>query len=1655
VTIDTSGQNTSPDKAIEAFCEYAYEEHGLLISSRDVIPGEIGRCKVEGREGEDGAFKFFSDGRGGWVQNWAASADVEFWFCQNGVQLSPEEREELQRAVEAEKQSATLEREAEHRRVQAEQRRRFDAAETAVEHPYLAYKKIAAYGLKVEGDKLLVPMRDADGELWNAQEISPDGKKHFPWHGKKKGLFHQIGGDPDGTLAIAEGYGTAASIHAATGHTVLVAFDRGNLKPVAEAMRRKWPKTTIIIAADDDHATERDKGDNPGTNDAMDAALAVNGKVARPDFTGVTRTDKQSDFNDLVALVGEDAVRRAFEAAKKPDDFLSDLILVDPPRVLRPWLRQRYHELRERNLEAQARLRAAILKTRTVRAADLDGGSVGDNADNTEEQEKETARQVDRLVSIAKSKAEFFHTPKQVPFADIRIKGIRETHPIRGKSFRRWLGYEYRQETGTVASAEALSNAIGALEGEAHYEGEERKIFIRIGGHEGKIYIDLGDPTWRAIEVDKNGWRTVSEPPVRFRRSDGAGVLPEPVQGGSVRDLRPFLNVANEAAFVIVVAWLVGALRDRGPYLILAVYGPGGSAKTCFAKLLRALVDPRLPETEGFPNDRETLILNASFAHVLAFDNISVIRPDMSDDLAKLATGTGLTRRTKFADEDQTIFDACLPLILNGIETFVIRGDLVSRTATLTLEEIQDSKRRTEQALFAEFEAKRPGILGALLDAVVNGLRQMPHMSEGGHRMADAYKWIAACETGAPWAKNEDGKPLTFKEALAADNEETALAVLATNRLAVEIRKFAKVLPESGQWEDTLGEFYAALNNQFPEEKDRKALERDKKWPVDAIRFSGALRRILPHLPYWGIGVTIGEHTREGRRVCLRKVPLKGRNLTSPTSHDHTPNEIKDLAEAPQRHPNVNVSSPEPHPAAGLRDDGVRIRDDEAPTANPLKIKGCDNGDDGDDYLAINGGTSGYDTDDDPDGPGSGGGATPPAGAGNDGDVAGALEKPQGVQGGMTDPASSETARLRVLYRDYETRSHIDLEECGAAVYAAHPTTDVWCCAHAVDDGEVKLWVPGDPTPPEFIEAASNPNWVASAFNCAFEAALEEHIMGPQYGWPVISPERHRCTMAQTLALALLGSLARAAQALGLENQKDAAGHRLMLQMSHPRRPRKGEDPNGIYWYHDLERRMRLYEYCRQDVRVEREMALKAPPLPPEEQAVWLLDQKINGFGFSVDVPLITEALRMMSAAVPGIDAELSALTGGKLTSVHQAAKMLAWLNEHGCELPDIRQRTIKATLGRKDLDPSVRRVLELREQGAPAAAKKLARFQQWRGADGRVRGTLQYHGASTGRWAGRGPQIQNLKRAGNLDRVVEAILGGEQQPLSVLGDVGRALIVAPPGHRLIGADFSGIESRVTAWLAGEEAKVAQWRKFDETGLKEDEPYLITGTKLGLEELTRLLGKVCDLAFGFSGGIGAFRAALKMYGVADTWSDDEVRELQQAWRNEHRRIVAFWHALNRNALAAVGEPGKVFWVSKQVGFKFDGGFLWMRLPSGRKLAYPGARLIKTDRGDDAVVFMDSDKGKWRECRGGQGAYGGIWIENAVQATARDLLTAAMLRLDAAGYNIIMTVHDEIVAEVPDGFGSEEGFLRILVELPDWAEGLPVAAKVWSGQRFSK
>jgi DNA polymerase len=264
-------------------------------------------------------------------------------------------------------------------------------------------------------------------------------------------------------------------------------------------------------------------------------------------------------------------------------------------------------------------------------------------------------------------------------------------------------------------------------------------------------------------------------------------------------------------------------------------------------------------------------------------------------------------------------------------------------------------------------------------------------------------------------------------------------------------------------------------------------------------------------------------------------------------------------------------------------------------------------------------------------------------------------------------------AELHVLHRDFETRSRAVLKTVGAHRYSADPTTEILCVAYAVDDEPVQLWVPGDPIPAELIEAACNPAWLVVAHNDAFETAIEHHVLAPRYGWPLIPLERHRCTMAAALAAGLPARLGALADALELAHRKDAAGERLMHQLAKPRRARKDEDAAGIYWFDDAERLQRLYDYCRQDVEVERETFERLPPLSPAEQALWDLSNRINQRGFCVDRGFAEAARRIAQAAAPEIDAELARITGGAATAIAQVARLLAWGAGAGLPAPKAR----------------------------------------------------------------------------------------------------------------------------------------------------------------------------------------------------------------------------------------------------------------------------------------------------------------------------------------------------------------------------------------------
>jgi DNA polymerase len=520
---------------------------------------------------------------------------------------------------------------------------------------------------------------------------------------------------------------------------------------------------------------------------------------------------------------------------------------------------------------------------------------------------------------------------------------------------------------------------------------------------------------------------------------------------------------------------------------------------------------------------------------------------------------------------------------------------------------------------------------------------------------------------------------------------------------------------------------------------------------------------------------------------------------------------------------------------------------------------------------------------------------------------------------------------------------------------------------------------------------------------------------------------------------------------LVLTQQKDSGGGRRILQrVSVPRKPRKGEDPKGIYWNEDKEDLAALGEYCKQDVATEYELYRKIGFLSDAEQDVWVLDQIINDRGIHVDRSLAIAANQIVEQARTYLDKELCEITDGAVGTVHQCARLQQWLADNGCRVEDLNKGTLRRALTRMGLSEKVRRAIEIRLEGARASTSKLNTILAWAGIDDRLRGCFKMNGAKTGRWASNGAQVHNFPRqtVDDLDPLIEAVSAGDIEhvrqacalpPMEVVSAIMRAVICAAPGHRFVIGDFSGIESRVLAWLAGQTDKLELWANFDRTGALEDDPYYRLGIKYGFPpEQARALGKICDLAFGYMGGEGAWRNLSPDDGLTIA----QIKAHQQAWRSAHPYVVALWKALDIAAVRAVQNPFKPIKLPRlawqALSFKSDGVFLRMYLPSGRSLTYPFPEVRPGKFDHPVVVFKEVTLGKWGDCRHGQGAYGGTWIENAVQAVARDILAEAMLRLEAAGYKIVAHVHDEIVAEVPDGFGSVEEFQKLITIPPAWA-----------------
>lgn len=654
---------------------------------------------------------------------------------------------------------------------------------------------------------------------------------------------------------------------------------------------------------------------------------------------------------------------------------------------------------------------------------------------------------------------------------------------------------------------------------------------------------------------------------------------------------------------------------------------------------------------------------------------------------------------------------------------------------------------------------------------------------------------------------------------------------------------------------------------------------------------------------------------------------------------------------------------------------------------------------------------------------------------------------------------------LEELHIDFETRSEVELKDYGLDNYCAGKHTSAWCMAYAFGDGPVELWHPALLFPDCVADHVAK-GGVVVAHNAPFEHAIWNRILTRTYALPALRIEQLRCTMAMAYAMGLPGSLDGAAAAAGLSVSKDMAGNRLMKQMARPR----GFDEFGEpQWWDDDERKRRLFDYCVQDVIVERELQKRLVPLSSIEQKTWELDFRINLRGITVDPPLLKNCSEMVDRAKLRLNDKMNEVTDGWVSACTNVNQLTDFLRLRGVETKGVAKTDIEALMLQDDLPEDCRTALGYRQLASKSSTSKIPAMIRRAYSDNKLRYLFQYHAASTGRWGGRDVQPHNFPRPkleqADIEIALTLVKNREYdfaelcygEPMIFLSSCLRGLLMAAPGTQLVAADFSAIEARVLAWLAGEEKVLVVFR----THGKIYEAAAADIYSVLLDEVSkdqRQIGKVAVLALGYQGGVGAFQSMAKVYGVKV--DDDRADQIKVAWRIKHPNIVKYWYALEEAAVAAVRSPGTTTKVGKghrAVYFKKVGSFLFCRLPSGRKLCYPYPRmeLATMPWGDkkEVIVYksVDSQTKKWVDTK----TYGGMLAENITQAVSRDLLRDAMFRVEDAGYEVVLHVHDEIVAQAdPEKINLHE-FEQLCAITPDWAEGLPISAEGWTGTLYRK
>ena len=647
---------------------------------------------------------------------------------------------------------------------------------------------------------------------------------------------------------------------------------------------------------------------------------------------------------------------------------------------------------------------------------------------------------------------------------------------------------------------------------------------------------------------------------------------------------------------------------------------------------------------------------------------------------------------------------------------------------------------------------------------------------------------------------------------------------------------------------------------------------------------------------------------------------------------------------------------------------------------------------------------------------------------------------------------------MRTLGIDIETYSSVELKKAGVYAYTSAPDFEILLFAYAFEDETVQIidLACGEKLPAELLKALTDESILKTAFNANFERTCLSVYLKHQ-----LSPKAWRCTAVQSAMLGLPLHLAGVAKVLELEEQKMGEGMALIRYFSIPCKPTKtnGDRARNLP-SHAPEKWATFKDYCKRDVKVEQSIRkkLQKHPISDNEQEFWVLDQQINDRGILVDTKLVHNAIQCDKRYRTGIFEEAKELTG--LDNPNSVAQLKEWLLGNGLEIENLSKKVV-ADLA-SVTEGAIQRLLQLRQEMAKTSIKKYDAIQRAICPDNHVRGLLQFYGANrTGRWSGRLVQIQNLPQnhLKDLELARETVKTGDYDLLEmlydsvpgVLSELIRTAFIPPKGHRIIVADFSAIEARVIAWLAGE-----AWRmEVFETHGKIYEASASQMFKVPLERIVkgnpeyelRQKGKISELALGYGGSVGALTAmgALTM-GVAE----DELKPLVNAWRSANPNITRFWWDVDKAALKTVKDR-----LPQTVGklkFQYTTGILFITLPSGRKLSYIKPKLQLNKFGREGLTYEGVGENKqW--CR--IDTYGPKLVENITQAVARDCLADAMVRIDNAGYKIVMHVHDEVVISAPAGVGSLVDVCSIMGQPIPWAEGLPLRADGFESKFYKK